>query len=72
MPEKQKIIVEFELEIFETDDERELASFWPVSIDTGDVSHQHLTDLLNYLKHDDDADFDTIWELKALLSKALD
>lgn len=69
---KQKIIVEFELEIFETDDERELASFWPVAIDTGDVSHQHLTDLLHYLKYDDDADFDTIWELKALLSKELD
>lgn len=69
---KQKIIIEFELEIFETDDERELVGFWPVAIDTGNVSHEHLSDLFHYLKYADDADFDTIWALKNLLNEMLD
>ena len=72
MTEKQKITVEFELEIFETGDERELVAFYPESIDTGDVSQEHLSDLLQYLRHDDDAAFDINWELKGLLSEVLD
>jgi len=72
LSEKQKITVEFELEIFETEDERELVGFWPVFIDTGDVSQEHLSLLLQYLRHDDDVDFDTIYELKSLLNEVLD
>jgi hypothetical protein len=72
MTQKHKITVEFELEIFETADERELVGFYPVSIDSGDVPHQHLSDLLQYLRHDDDAAFDINWELRTLLVEKLD
>lgn len=72
MSQKQKITVEFELEIFETDDERELVGFDPVSIDTGSVSQEHLLFLLQYLRHGEDAAFDINWELKGLLNEKLD
>jgi hypothetical protein len=72
MSKKQKIIVEFELEIFETEGERELVAFDPVSIDTADTPHEHLSCLLQYLRHGEDAAFDINWELKGLLNEKLD
>lgn len=67
MAEKQKITLEFELEIFESGGEHEVVGFIPVSVDSGEVSHQHMEYLLEYMREDDDATFDLGWDLRHLL-----
>jgi len=71
-PRTQKITVEFELEIFESDGEHEVVRFVPVSIDSGEVSHQHMTYLLEYMREDDDASFDLGWDMTHALRDKLE
>lgn len=72
MSEKQKITVEFELEIFESGGEHEVVHFTPVSIDSGEVSNQHMLYLLEYMREDDDASFDLGWDMRHVLSEKLE
>lgn len=72
MSEKQKITVEFELEVFESGGEHEVVHFTPVSIDSGNVSHQHMLHLLEYMREDDDASFDLGWDMRHVLSDKLE
>lgn len=73
MTKKQKITVEFELEIFEEEGGyQEVIGFNPVFIDAGEVSEADLKLLLGHLREDNDVAFDVHWELKALLSSFWD
>lgn len=44
-----------------------IESVLPVSVEAHTMSAQELRAVIDYLRYDDDADYDLVWELKSLL-----
>lgn len=68
--QKKYITVRVEVEIY-TDDvyPHHIESVYPVDIHTKDMSPELVQATLDYMREDDDADFDFMWELRSLLEK---
>lgn len=67
---KQYITVRVEVDIYEDGDyPHHIESVYPVAVHTNTMSPEILRAVLDHLTHDDDADFDFMWELRGVLEK---
>lgn len=65
---KKYINVRLEVDFYNDEDEgRMVQSVLPISVDLHDFSEDDMRDTLLYLRHDDDASFDFMWDLRHLL-----
>jgi hypothetical protein len=68
---KQYITVRVEVDIYEEEGYPEhIESVLPVAVRTKDMSPELVQATLDFLRTDDDASFDFMWDLRALLGKA--
>lgn len=65
---KKYISVQIEVEFYDDDDEgRVVQSVLPDFVELHGFSEDELRDTVLYLRHDDDASFDFMWDLRGLL-----
>lgn len=65
MPNKH-ITVQMEVE-WDDEETHEVYSVLPVHVNTNDLTETELTAVRHYLRTDDDASFDFMWDLRGLL-----
>ena len=69
---KKYINVQLEVDFYDDENEGQVVqSVLPISAEINNFSKEELRDVNSYLRHADDASFELMWDLRALISDAV-